>query len=311
MGRGLNRAPRSVFLGTPGPLASGALDGLLRAGAALAGVVSVGPAPAPPELAPLALPVAGPADLASTAAAAGLDHTWSASAASAALLGALHRLDAEHVVVACLATILPATALSAIRLGFWNIHPSSLPRHRGPAPMFWQLRGRRAVGGVSVHRMTGGIDNGPVAARARLALTGGISEVLAEYRAGLLGGMLAATALRAPWRIDWRAQRPGRGHYQAQPRAGDFRIEAHWPVARAWRFMRGARWRGQPFPFAGAAGHFELTDALEARRSKAARRPARGEVQSLDGALLLGLADGALLARGQASAAHPQQGRPP
>jgi methionyl-tRNA formyltransferase len=59
---------------------------------------------------------------------------------------------------------LPPEVLALPRLGVLNVHPSALPRYRGPAPMLWAIRNGDPVIGVTIHRMDEGLDTGPVLA---------------------------------------------------------------------------------------------------------------------------------------------------
>lgn len=43
-----------------------------------------------------------------------------------------------------------------------NVHPSLLPRHRGTAPLIWAIADGDTVTGVTVHRLTRGVDTGPI-----------------------------------------------------------------------------------------------------------------------------------------------------
>lgn len=65
--------------------------------------------------------------------------------------------------------------LSLARLGGVNIHPSLLPRHRGPIPAFWALQEGPGATGVSIHRIAARIDAGEVLAQRAHALPSGIS----------------------------------------------------------------------------------------------------------------------------------------
>lgn len=56
--------------------------------------------------------------------------------------------------------------LDAPRLGALNIHPSLLPRYRGPSPLIWAVRHSEPDFGLTIHRMTERIDAGPVLAQA-------------------------------------------------------------------------------------------------------------------------------------------------
>lgn len=60
---------------------------------------------------------------------------------------------------------LPPAALRAPRLGVLNVHPSLLPRHRGPMPVHWAVRQGDRETGVTIHWMDESFDSGPVMAR--------------------------------------------------------------------------------------------------------------------------------------------------
>lgn len=65
----------------------------------------------------------------------------------------------------------PVAALRVPRLGMLNVHPSLLPRHRGPMPIHWAVRLGDAETGVTIHRMDESFDTGRiVAARGGIRL---------------------------------------------------------------------------------------------------------------------------------------------
>ncbi|PZG28898.1 methionyl-tRNA formyltransferase [Spongiactinospora gelatinilytica] len=57
---------------------------------------------------------------------------------------------------------IPADVISAPRFGTLNIHPSLLPRYRGPSPIPWAIRNGDKELGVTIHRMTETMDGGPI-----------------------------------------------------------------------------------------------------------------------------------------------------
>ncbi len=65
--------------------------------------------------------------------------------------------------------------LALAPLGGVNIHPSLLPRHRGPIPAFWALQEGPHATGVSIHRIAARIDAGEVLAQRAVTLPTGIS----------------------------------------------------------------------------------------------------------------------------------------
>jgi methionyl-tRNA formyltransferase len=46
--------------------------------------------------------------------------------------------------------------------GFYNIHPGPLPQYRGADPVFQQIINREKLAGVTIHKLDGGIDTGPL-----------------------------------------------------------------------------------------------------------------------------------------------------
>ena len=69
---------------------------------------------------------------------------------------------AEAVFVFTFPFRIPITVLSIPAKGFINFHFGVLPQYRGADAIFWQIRNREKEGGISVHRMTGKIDKGPL-----------------------------------------------------------------------------------------------------------------------------------------------------
>ena len=60
---------------------------------------------------------------------------------------------------------IPADVLALPRLGAINLHPSRLPRHRGPDPIRWAVRSGDPELGFTVHRMDPHFDTGPILAQ--------------------------------------------------------------------------------------------------------------------------------------------------
>ena len=89
--------------------------------------------------------------------------------------------------------------LALAPLGGVNIHPSLLPRHRGPIPTFWALQEGPGATGISIHRIAARIDAGEVLAQRAHALPAGISastaaRLLHEAAVPMIGDVLRALA---------------------------------------------------------------------------------------------------------------------
>ena len=73
--------------------------------------------------------------------------------------------------------LIPQEALDVPRLGSVNLHPSLLPRHRGPIPLAWAIRSGDPTFGVTWHRMDGAFDTGGILAQAPVPMEPDDAEI--------------------------------------------------------------------------------------------------------------------------------------
>ncbi len=110
---------------------------------------------------------------------------------------ALRDASADLILTLHFDQILAPATIALAPLGGINLHPSLLPRHRGPMPAFWALADRDGDTGVSLHRLAPRIDAGPLLAQARVALPAGVSALEASRRLHLAGLPLLPPVLAA------------------------------------------------------------------------------------------------------------------
>jgi methionyl-tRNA formyltransferase len=79
-------------------------------------------------------------------------------------------LQIDLAVVVAYGHILPRWMLESCPMGVWNLHFSLLPRWRGAAPVNHALLAGDEEIGVSLMRLTEGLDEGPVLAQSRRAI---------------------------------------------------------------------------------------------------------------------------------------------
>jgi methionyl-tRNA formyltransferase len=79
-------------------------------------------------------------------------------------------LAPDAVVVAAYGVLLPKGVLETPRLGCLNVHPSLLPRNRGPAPVVTTILEGDEVSGVTVMLLDEGMDTGPLLAQRQEAV---------------------------------------------------------------------------------------------------------------------------------------------
>ena len=181
----------------------------------------------------------------------------------------IRRLHPDVACVACFPQRIPSGLLRLPRHGFFNVHPSLLPAHRGPAPLFWIFRNgtQATAGGVTIHHMDARFDTGLMAAQAAVALADGISGPEAEQRCTQKGGELLGQVLDAlaAGNLVSRPQ-PAGGSYQSWPQTKDFRLDTNWSARRAFNFMCGVAEWGTPFAVetAGEIIHLQRAIAYDA-----------------------------------------------
>lgn len=116
-----------------------------------------------------------------------------------ALRQRLSALAPDLVCVATFPRLLPPVLLRLAPLGAIGLHPSLLPRHRGPDPLFWTYFAGDSEAGVSVLWLDEGEDTGPLIAQDRIALPRGrpgadLYAEVAERGAALLARAAAQAA---------------------------------------------------------------------------------------------------------------------
>jgi methionyl-tRNA formyltransferase len=80
--------------------------------------------------------------------------------------------DAIAGVLVAYGKMIPQSIIELFPRGIINIHPSLLPRHRGPTPLESVILGGDEKTGVSIMQLAKEMDSGPVYAQSELSLTG-------------------------------------------------------------------------------------------------------------------------------------------
>lgn len=87
-----------------------------------------------------------------------------------ALAARLRDLKPDLLVSWFWTTRLPLELVSTARLGGIGVHPSLLPRHRGPDPTTWAILAGDTTTGVTVHRIAAEYDTGAILEREELTI---------------------------------------------------------------------------------------------------------------------------------------------
>jgi methionyl-tRNA formyltransferase len=287
--------PRVLFAGMRGEFSRLALVGLLEAGVDVCAVwvaeesrVSIGaPPPAirpgkPPSVRRSTLPVLTPFHTPSIVTVAwerGIPVLEVARERDPQVAAALAAYEPDVACVACWPRRLPEALLAVPRHGWLNLHPSLLPAHRGPAPLFWTVRAGDARAGVTVHVIDASLDGGDIVAQSAVDLPDGISGDEMERRCAMMGGQVmaqAALALAAGMAIP-QPQPTGEGSYEPWPTADDFAITPDRPARWAFNFLRAAPYWGET-PMIDVAGRrFVVTEAVDFDATRELDEPFRRE----------------------------------
>lgn len=104
-------------------------------------------------------------------------------------------LSPDAAVVAAYGLILPRPILEAPRHGCYNVHASLLPRWRGAAPIARAIMAGDRETGVSIMRVTEGLDGGPVCLARKIEIGCGTTAGELHDRLSRLGADLMSLAL--------------------------------------------------------------------------------------------------------------------
>jgi len=157
-------------------------------------------------------------------------------------------------VVAAYGQILPEEVLAIPPFGCVNVHPSLLPRHRGPAPIQAAILAGDEYTGVSIMLMDKGVDSGPILSQRRVAIdpedtAESLTRKLAEVGAQLLEETLPLWLSRS---ITPRPQQ-GDATYTRLLSKEEGEIDWRLPAPEIWRRVRAfqpwpgcyTRWQGK------------------------------------------------------------------
>jgi len=102
---------------------------------------------------------------------------------------------AEAAVVVAFGRLIPGPLLGCLRHGFVNLHPSLLPRHRGPSPIQWALVSGDRSTGVTTIQLDEGMDTGPILLQERVEIADHENAEDLSQRLAVLGADLVVRTL--------------------------------------------------------------------------------------------------------------------
>ena len=112
-------------------------------------------------------------------------------------------------IVVSFGKIIPGEVINLFKKGIINVHPSILPRYRGPNPIRWQILNKEGESGVSIMKITEGVDEGDVLMIKRIPLSG--EETYTELREKLISigrkVLIEALEIIEKGKDEWKPQR--------------------------------------------------------------------------------------------------------
>ncbi|MCH7621002.1 MAG: methionyl-tRNA formyltransferase [Chloroflexi bacterium] len=175
-------------------------------------------------------------------------------------------LKPEVIVVAAYGKFLPSAVLNIPPSGCLNLHPSRLPKHRGPSPVITTILEGDETTGVTLMLLDEGMDTGPIIAQCEQAVSPEDTAETLTAALFQLGASLLSEQL-APWVAGELTARPQDDSLATVTRKlerGDG--EADWNLSSQQLNRRGraftpwpglfTHWRGQVLKL------LEVTDSL-------------------------------------------------
>ncbi|MFH1089576.1 MAG: methionyl-tRNA formyltransferase [Candidatus Uhrbacteria bacterium] len=104
--------------------------------------------------------------------------------------------SADIAIVVAYGIIIPQTVLNLPRLGFVNVHPSLLPKYRGPTPIQSAIANGDKETGVSIMLLDKGMDTGPLLTQEKIILATDETQVSLTEKIKQLGPALLIETIK-------------------------------------------------------------------------------------------------------------------
>lgn len=170
----------------------------------------------------------------------------------------------DVILMSCYGRRLPDEIIRLPDKGCYNMHPSLLPRFRGPEPVFWQMKAGADVG-VSWHQVVNDFDAGNLVVQKKVQPDEGddylaICSQLAETGAGLMLKLLSDLMQE---RLVTTPQDMIRASYYPYPSKHDFEIKLNVPAQQIYNFISATQIFSRSYPCRIDGRQFYLVEALD------------------------------------------------
>ncbi|MBI4053949.1 MAG: methionyl-tRNA formyltransferase [Candidatus Doudnabacteria bacterium] len=205
----------------------------------------------------------------------------------------LKDLNADLAVVASYGELIPSDILKTTRKGFVNIHPSKLPKYRGPSPIQFTLLNGETETAATLMVMDEQLDRGPIIAQKNLSVDGRETFLTLQEKTAEAGAELLQTALPA-WimgRHEAIAQDDRRATYTKMFERTDGKIDWKKNAKDIDRQVRALT----PWPGTWTTLHMKRYKILEARETKISKLLSPGQILMENNRIFVGCGSGSAL----------------
>ena len=230
-----------------------------------------------------------PPPVAEAAEELGLDLHQTADVNAERSLAAIRAARPEAIAVCAFGQLIKEPLLSEFLM--LNVHPSLVPRWRGAAPIERALMAGDEVTGVTIMRVTSGLDAGPIALAEEVPIAEDDDYASLSAKLVELAGELLVRALDelADGRLEFIAQDDARATYAEKIAPQERHLRPSLTAAELERIVRALT------PHIGAYLELEDGGRLGVRSSRAVPGgPSEGEIEARGDELLLGSTDSGL-----------------
>jgi len=108
----------------------------------------------------------------------------------------IKEINPDLVIVAAYGQIIPKSILNIPKLGCINIHPSILPKYRGPSPVASAILAREKETGVTIILMDEKIDHGPIIDQRKVKINDLDTTLILESKLANIGADLVMKVIK-------------------------------------------------------------------------------------------------------------------
>ncbi|MCJ7804141.1 methionyl-tRNA formyltransferase [Patescibacteria group bacterium] len=162
-------------------------------------------------------------------------------------------------IVASFGALIPSDIINWPKKGLLNLHPSLLPKYRGPTPVPSAILNGEKETGLTIIKVDEEIDHGPIVSQFKEGIKVNDTSESLLNRLFTLGGQVLTTILPSylEGKIELRQQNHSQATYTQKLTRDDGKIDWTKPVEYLERFIRAM------FPWPGAWDEVEINSQVK------------------------------------------------